>query len=101
MRRSPLARRLVPAVRVGRSDVGATTKMDSLAGPGRLEDSLRHIFLRICGYGFERGKRMFICQVRRARGSSARWPLAVWLHCFGPPRLSGEEGTALAKDFNV
>ena len=39
LRRSPLARRLVPAVRVGRSDVGATTKMDSLAGWSKRQSS--------------------------------------------------------------
>ena len=81
LRRSPLARRLVPAVRVGRSDVGATTKMDSLAGPGRLEDSLHHVFRGSVAM-ISKGEEEVYLPGWSKRQSSGLRPSVVWLHCF-------------------
>ena len=91
----------MPAVRVGRSDVGATTKMDSLAGPGRLEDSLRHIF---CGFVALVSKGGRGCLFARLEEQEAAARVGRWQCGFTAsvrPVSPGEEGTALAKDFNV
>ena len=89
LRRSPLARRLVPAVRVGRSDVGATTKMDSLAGPGRLEDSLHHVFRGSVAM-ISKGEEEVYLPGWSKRQSSGLRPSVVWLHSFSPGDSVGQ-----------